>query len=186
MTTSIPIATVNDRLAEPAETFSVTITASGVTIVDGTAIGTITSDGDTCTIVGTGAADSINGTSGPDVICGGDGNDVINGLAGNDTLLGEGGDDVLRGGLGNDQISGGNGVDAASFSQSTAAVTVRLDLGTAQGEGNDSLATIESAFGSDLADTIRGNGGINVLQGNGPPHHARTCGRRFDDRWTRQ
>ncbi len=165
--TTISVATVNDRLAEPAETFSVTINATGVTIVDATAIGTITPDGDICTIVGTGGADALNGTAGPDVICGSDGNDLINGFAGNDTIFGEAGDDVLRGGTGNDQFSGGNGVDSASFSLSTTAVTVRLDLGTAAGEGNDSLSTIENVFGSELADTIRGNGGANVLQGNG-------------------
>lgn len=167
LTQTFSIATVNDRLLEPVETFTLVIAAVGVTVVDASGVGRILPDLDICTIVGTDGEDTLIGDAGANVICGGAGNDVLDGMGGNDILFGEAGNDVLRGGRGNDLFIGGVGVDRASFALAPAAVNVRLDLGMAQGEGNDLLVSIEDVFGSEFADTIRGGGGVNHLSGNG-------------------
>jgi chitinase len=111
-TGTIVINVVGDRLQEPDEMFTLTLTApSGATIGDGTGVGTITDHKDVCTIVGTNADDSISGTSGNDVICGLKGNDTLSGLGGNDQLLGAGGNDTLTGGAGADVLKGAGGND---------------------------------------------------------------------------
>jgi len=61
-----------------------------------------TSEGPTCTIIGTWANDVTSGTEQGDVMCG---------LGGNDTLNGKNGADVIIGGSGNDQLSGIGGTD---------------------------------------------------------------------------
>ena len=138
-----------------------------------------------------GGNDRLSGDSGNDVISGdvlsvgvmrsGDtlagGNDVISGGAGNDTLYGDliingltgatvtGGNDRLDGGKGNDLIDGQGGTDTAVFNSLAAAVIVDLQTGTASGQGNDVLVSIENLVGSSLADTLRGDGGGNRLKG---------------------
>jgi Ca2+-binding RTX toxin-like protein len=164
---TIPIPTVNDRVLEPVETMTVSISSSGVTIADAIGVGTILPDGDICTIVGTAANENLVGTDGDDVICGGLGDDIIDGLGGNDILFGEGGNDILRGGSGDDRFHGGSGVDRASFALAPRRVNVSLASGTSSGEGNDTLSSIEDLFGSEFSDIIRGNGGPNQLWGNG-------------------
>jgi Ca2+-binding RTX toxin-like protein len=121
------------------------------------------------TLTGIGALDeTITGATGNDVLSGGDGNDVLVGLAGNDTLDGGNGDDVLRGGTGDDALIGGAGSDTASYSDSTAGVTVNLSLAGAQntvGAGSDTLSGIENLTGSAFADTLTGDTGANRIDG---------------------
>lgn len=89
----------------------------------------------------------------------------LNGIAGDDTLAGGRGDDTLLGGPGDDRLNGGAGEDSADYSTAPAPVTVDLALGTAVGDGNDRLNTIEGVYGSAFADTLLGDSGANVLSG---------------------
>ena len=111
-TGTFTVGVVGDRLKEPDETFTVTLSApSGATIADGTATGTIRDTKDVCTIAGTNADDTINGTPDNDTICGLKGNDALNGMGGGDTLLGAAGNDTLTGAGGADVSKGAGGND---------------------------------------------------------------------------
>jgi Ca2+-binding RTX toxin-like protein len=85
-----------------------------------------------------------------------------------DTLLGDAGDNVIAGGNGADTIDGRGGRDVLDFSDADGAVTVDLGAGTGtQGEANgDTIANIEDIRGSLYADTITGDTGNNLLDGN--------------------
>lgn len=74
----------------------------------------------------------------------------LKGQDGNDLLYGADGDDWLEGGLGGDVLSGSAGTDTASYVNSDAAVTVRLDNGSIYGghAQGDTLASIERIVGS--------------------------------------
>ncbi len=108
---------------------------------------------------------TISGTDGNDLLNGTPGDDNIEGLAGNDTILAGDGNDQLRGGAGDDSLDGGNGYDSVQFWDAPGAVTVNLTLGTASGEGNDTLANIENINGSNYADTLIGDANSNYLSG---------------------
>ncbi|MGH2729640.1 MAG: calcium-binding protein, partial [Actinomycetota bacterium] len=134
------------------------------------------------TVVGTPGEDELTGTSGADVIAGRGGNDVISGRGGNDlicggadndAIFGEGGrdhvsggdgDDQLSGGTGSDELVGGKGDDYANYFVSQTPVAVNLATGKASGEGNDSLRTIESIFGSSFDDDLVGDDTNNKIQ----------------------
>jgi len=91
--------------------------------------------------------------------------DTITGNAVANVLLGGVGNDTLAGGLGNDTLDGGANNDTADYSASAAAATVNLGLGTATGEGSDTLQSLENVIGSALDDTLTGDTGANVLSG---------------------
>jgi Ca2+-binding RTX toxin-like protein len=113
---------------------------------------------------------SVHAGDGGDLVIGVAGADVLFGEAGDDRLQGGLGDDYLNGGVGNDLLDGGEGVDVASFSDARSGVVVNLSLTGPQdtgGFGIDTLASIESLFGSDFADTLTGDGGDNFIRGNG-------------------
>ena len=83
---------------------------------------------------------------------------IITGNTGNNILAGLGGADTLIGGL---------GTDTATYIASAAGVNISLMTGVGTGgdaEG-DTLATIENLTGSNLDDTLEGNGGNNILAG---------------------
>ena len=83
---------------------------------------------------------------------------VITGNNGSNTLAGLGGADTLIGGL---------GTDTATYVASLEGVNVSLMTGLGFGgdaEG-DTLSTIENLTGSNLNDTLEGNGGGNTLAG---------------------
>jgi hypothetical protein len=120
--------------------------------------------------------DRISGGSGNDILLGGAGNDTLNGDsnadkldggAGNDSLNGGGSSDTLIGGLGDDVLNGGSSNDTVDYTAAAGPVTVNLALGTATGEGNDTLLNIERVTGSGFDDTITGNTLANVLVGGG-------------------
>ena len=110
--------------------------------------------------------EGLTGSNFADTLTGDAGSNVLNGLAGNDILNGGDGDDELSGGLGNDTLNGGAGFDLANFSTAAAGVTVDLVAGTATGDGNDTLSSIEDVIGSSFDDTLTGTAGGNFLIGD--------------------
>lgn len=143
----------------------------------GYSVGQLFSGGDGHDVVTGGTLnDSVSGGSGKDVLQGGDGDDalngdgdadLLNGGAGNDSLNGGGSSDTLIGGPGNDVLNGGSSNDTLDYTAAAGSVTVNLALGTATGEGNDTLLNVENVTGSGLSDTITGNTVANVLTGGG-------------------
>lgn len=102
----------------------------------------------------------------------------LRGSAWNDSLIGDdrgnrleglGGDDVLEGLGGNDTLDGGPGRDGVDFNASPDGVTVDLKDGTASGEGEDTLVSIQDVTGSSEGDTILGSTVSNTLDGGGGP-----------------
>ncbi|WP_088182258.1 M10 family metallopeptidase [Sphingobium sp. Z007] len=127
------------------------------------------------TITGNVLANVLKGGSGQDTIYGGDGNDVIQGGFGTDTVYGEAGDDVfqvLQGEFG-DNIDGGSGTDLLDLSNYTATYGATVDLSAGSWDFNPSfggpytISGVENVDGTQLADTITGTIGSNVLNGNG-------------------
>jgi Ca2+-binding RTX toxin-like protein len=112
--------------------------------------------------------DTVAGDDGNDTLDAGQGADSLNGGTGNDALDAGAGSDTVIGGGGDDALVGGDGTDVASYSLAAAAVLVDLAAGSAFGaEGVDSLAEIENVVGSASSDTLRGDGGNNLLSGGG-------------------
>ena len=83
----------------------------------------------------------------------------------NNTIKGAGGADTLLGLGGNDTLFGGDGSDTVSFGFATQSVLVDLTVGTASGEGFDTLVGIENVIGSNFNDRISGNAEANTLNG---------------------
>ncbi len=129
---------------------------------DDTLIGTAGADG----IIGLSGNDVINGLGGNDGLCGNGGNDLLDGGGGNDWLDGGGNNDTLVPGTGLDRVIGGSGIDTVSYAASATAVAVdlRLSLGTALGQGRDTISGIENVIGSRFGDTIRGSALGNWLR----------------------
>ncbi len=127
-------------------------------------------------LVGRGGADQLLGGPGDDHLLGGAGDDVMVGHDGHDTLVGWSGDDALQGragddtaipGSGNDAVTGGDGVDTISFILAPQAVEIDLGVGSAHGEGVDTVVGFANVIGSRFADLIVGNAGPNHLAGLG-------------------
>ncbi len=102
----------------------------------------------------------INGSSDANQIRVGQGDDTVNAGDGDDQIT----IDVL-GGI--DQFDGGAGNDRVDFQLFVGAVSVNLAIGLATGAGgySASLASIESAYGSNDDDSITGSDGDNTLSG---------------------
>ncbi|MBL4871703.1 MAG: putative Ig domain-containing protein, partial [Robiginitomaculum sp.] len=110
----------------------------------------------------------IEGTSASETLTGTIYNDEIIGGAGNDTLEGGLGNDLLRGGAGDDILRGGDGQDSISYTEFTTGVVIDLvALAVTGAGGNDTLESIERAFGSQGDDTIIGAGISEILSGLG-------------------
>lgn len=111
--------------------------------------------------------DRLEGNGGDDALQGGNGNDRLIGGLGDDFLLGGAGNDSLVGGVGNDLLDGGDGLDTADYSAETAAVSVDLASGIANGDGigRDTLAGVENAIGGAGNDVLIGNAQVNRLEG---------------------
>ena len=119
-------------------------------------------------VFGYGGNDDLFGYGGDDLLYGGAGNDLLVGDDGDDKLYGQAGSDLLAGERGDDLLNGGAGYDYATYFYDRTGVTVDLAKGTATdgSGGKDTLVSIEGVYGSDFADTIRGNAGSNELFGN--------------------
>ena len=115
-------------------------------------------------------ADQLTGDGESNKLVGLLGNDVLYGLTGNDRLYGGAGDDLLEGGFGDDWLDGGDGIDTVSYFNDTYPLAVTIDLFTntvtRSGE-TDRLKDIENADGTNNADIITGNAGVNRLGGAG-------------------
>jgi Ca2+-binding RTX toxin-like protein len=108
------------------------------------------------TVIGGDGNDTITGSDEANKLVGGAGVDALNGLAGADVLVPGGGQDTL---------SGGPGPDKASYAGAVAGITANLAQGTATGDGDDVLASIERLGGSGHADDLTGSGLANVIAG---------------------
>ncbi len=101
----------------------------------------------------------------------GEGNDRLAGIehltgsAHADALTGSAGDNVLSGGAGNDVLDGGPGTDRAGYAAAAAAVTVDLEAARSNGEGTDTLVSVEGALGSSHDDFLYGGPGADALDG---------------------
>ena len=99
---------------------------------------------------------NVIGGTGPDTLTGNTDGNALNGGAGNDILIGADGDDALVGGDGSDTIDN---------SLAVGDLVVNLALGSATGQGNDTLFTIENVIGGSGNDTLTGDDGDNILSG---------------------
>ncbi|MDX6327183.1 MAG: hypothetical protein QOK15_3537 [Nocardioidaceae bacterium] len=108
--------------------------------------------------------DNVVAGKGSDAVAGGGGSDVILGGAGRDKLGGGADNDGLDGMAGKDLVSGGRGIDIAAFLAASGPVTADLAAGRATGgEGSDTIETVEALMGSDYADHLYGDAGVNAL-----------------------
>lgn len=117
-------------------------------------------------IYGGAGEDSIDGGSGNDYIDGGIDGDRLSGEMGNDTVYGDTGNDLIWGEAGDDYLDGGADIDVVGYTFASSSVIVNLALGTATGEGNDTLINIEGVFGSNFDDYLSGDIGDNIFQGS--------------------
>jgi serralysin len=125
----------------------------------------------------------LRGNGSVNVLDGGGGNDSILGYGGNDTLIGGAGNDRLNGGLGDDSMSGGTGddiyyVDSANdlvaelAGEGSDTVRATVDYALSAGSSVERLYVYDAAAidplhltGNELANTVRGNAGDNLLDG---------------------
>jgi hypothetical protein len=161
------------------------------------------------------AGGRLYGDAGDDVLVGGDpeddldggaGDDTVSGGRGQDRLLGGAGSDALAGGPGGDRLTGdgyqdppardvmdgGSGSDQVEYGNRRQPVDVdleRTDGNGAPGE-NDTLAGFERLEGGAASDRLAGDGGPNVIEGQGldqdvgltRKQHDTVIGRGGDDR----
>ena len=123
-------------------------------------------------IQGLNGDDTLKGLSGDDIIDGGQGMDIIVGGDGDDILLGGEDDDVIAPGVGVNQVYGGSGNDTVIYSGNVLKLEgIKLDLIMAtcihEGNAQDTLNSIENAYGTEYDDMLQGNDGNNVLVGQG-------------------
>jgi Ca2+-binding RTX toxin-like protein len=114
-------------------------------------------------LVGSNFDDVLIGDDGTNGLFGQEGDDVIRGL-GSGTLESRE-FDVLAGDDGADRIDGGEGFDLATYGRIPVAVSVDLAAGTASGQGDDVLTSIEGAIGSVLDDILVGDALDNAFAG---------------------
>ena len=114
-------------------------------------------------LVGSSFDDVLLGDDASNLLVGEEGDDLID-ARGSGSLVGLGAD-VLDGGEGDDTLDGGEGDDILQFDDSPSAVAVDLAAGTATGWGNDAVSSIEAVIGSDLGDTLLGNGDDEAFVG---------------------
>lgn len=95
--------------------------------------------------------------------------DVLLGGAGADQLFGGIGDDLLEGGSEGDNLFGDSGNDTASYSGSSAGVSVSLVTGLGSGGDatDDVLVSIENLIGSAFNDTLIGTNIANEIHAGG-------------------
>ena len=97
----------------------------------------------------------------------------IRGSAYDDTLQGNGDQNTIEGGAGNDTIDGGTSsatywYDIASYEHASSAVTVDLNITTAQdtlGAGIDTLTNMSGLRGSNYDDTLHGGADHDKIEG---------------------
>jgi Ca2+-binding RTX toxin-like protein len=96
--------------------------------------------------------------------------DVLKGDAGSNFVFGYSGNDIIEGGIGADYMYGDAGIDTASYSGSSAGVTVDMSVvNSAQTSGGDAsgdyLTGFENLLGSAYNDTLTGDNNANTIEG---------------------
>ncbi len=84
-----------------------------------------------------------------------------------DTLTGDANDNVIEGGLGNDTLDGGAGNDTISLANATGTTYLYL-TNTSQNtlsSGTDNFVNFENILGSNFTDVLRGDAGVNIIDG---------------------
>ncbi len=117
------------------------------------------------TLNGLGGNDTIYGGDGNDNLFGGNNNDSLTGGAGNDSVSGGANDDTIEGGAGADTMDGGAGNDVLSYANSSAGVTVNIEVNTASGgdaEG-DAISNFDQLIGSGFNDVLTGSNPVTVF-----------------------
>lgn len=162
--------TINGGSGTDTVSYSGSLQAISINLFTGTAFGG-DAEGDTLTavenLIGSSYADTLAGDSNSNRLDGGAGDDSLSGNGGADSLFGGDGSDMLAGGAGGDLLDGGAGNNTASYTSSTAGISVSLLAGTATGghaEG-DVLVGIQNLTGSAYADSLSGDAGANILIG---------------------
>lgn len=130
--------------------------------------------------VGTGESCDLHleGGGGDDRLIGGAAHECLDGGPGEDRLVGGDGWDQFWPGDGDDVMVGGppdgdftgtalQWADIVFYDQSPAAITLSFAAGTSSGWGNDTLDTIDSAWGSHFADVLTGDDEDNQIYGQG-------------------
>jgi hypothetical protein len=174
-----------DILLEDGVDGSVTVSDAGFTMNG--AVGVL-SGVDVVDVTGGDGNDTIDGSglTSDFAPTGGDGDDTISGGSGDDTLNGDAGDDTLADGAGADTVnttligdggddtydSGGVAGVTVDFSPAPAGLTVDLVIGTATGDGSDTLVTDAGPFaasvGTDFDDIFLSDaGGYDFIGGAG-------------------
>ena len=117
-------------------------------------------------VYGEGGNDNLVGNGGDDNLDGGDGNDVIDGGAGNDTMTGGLGNDIYVVDSMSDNIVELAGGGLADRVQASTSFTLAAgdDVEYLQ-TTDENLTTAINLTGNELAQTITGNAGANVLNG---------------------
>jgi Ca2+-binding RTX toxin-like protein len=120
------------------------------------------------------AADVLIGDSGPNTLDGGIGGDLLQGGAGNDLLLPgysppnpSFGGPHLSDADGADESDGGPGTDTVDYGGRLNPVTIDLSSVSGQGQSGegDRILAVEQALGGWGDDTLRGDAGVNLLDG---------------------
>ena len=93
--------------------------------------------------------------------------EALQGSSFSDVLRASANGATLDGGTGGDALIGGAGFDFATYWNATAGVTANLsDASQNTGEAaGDSYVSIEGLIGTSFADTLIGDGGVNLLRG---------------------
>ncbi|MDF8332591.1 beta strand repeat-containing protein [Novosphingobium cyanobacteriorum] len=129
-------------------------------------------------IVGNSGNNTLYGLAGKDRLTGNDGADTLFGGADRDSLYGGNGNDILDGGAGADQMNGGLG-DDTYYVESTGDAVVEsngggidqvfadVDYVLAEWVENLTVSGSYHGTGNELANTIVGGGGNNILDGRG-------------------
>jgi Ca2+-binding RTX toxin-like protein len=115
--------------------------------------------------------ENLEGSAFKDILEGDPGANILKGLGGNDELKGDEGNDTLIGGAGADELDGGGGLDWADYSDSPDAVNVNLAANKSSGghaegdtfEISNGKSTVENLLGSDFADSLTGDTGVNEI-----------------------
>jgi Ca2+-binding RTX toxin-like protein len=132
------------------------------------------------------AAGAATGVHGPDTLAGfedagGSAHpDVLTGDGGPNGLVGRGGGDVLAGLGGSDELFGSAGRDVADYTSAPGPIVADLAAGSVEGQGTDSLSSVEGLVGGSFADVLLGGRAPNPLTGGDGAD--RLGGREGDDR----
>jgi Ca2+-binding RTX toxin-like protein len=82
-------------------------------------------------------------------------------------VKGGAGDDTIHAGAGADTLDGGDGVNTLSYGQSSSGVAIDIESMSASGgfAKRDNISNFQNLIGSDLNDTLKGDGRDNLIRG---------------------